>query len=97
MSSLKLSCTLLGSPGFSGLSWALLGSPVLFCVRLGSPGLVWAPLDSPRFPELSWAPWALLASPGLSLGYLRVAGRHSDTGRHTLGSLAATVMLGAIP
>ena len=94
MSPLKLSCTLLGSPGFSGLSWALLGSPVLFCVRLGSPGLVWAPLGSPR---LYWTPWALLGSPGLALGYLRVAGRHSDAGRHTLGSLAAIVMLGAIP
>ena len=41
--------------------------------------------------------WALLGSPVLSLGYLRVAGRHSDAGRHTSGSLAAIVMLGAIP
>ena len=73
------------SQGLShGRVWAL----------LGSSGLPWA---LQGYPELSWAPWALLGVPGLSLGYLRVAGRNSDAGRHTLGSLAAIVMLGAIP
>ena len=68
----------------SGLSWA----------RLGSPGLSKAVLSSTGLPGLSCA---FLGSPGLYLGYRRVAGRHSDAGRHTSGSLAAIVMLGAIP
>ena len=47
--------------GLSWLTWAPLGSPVLFWARLGSPGLPWAPLDSSR---LSWALLGSLGSPG---------------------------------